>query len=139
MNFEYKIKRTVNITLIELENQIHKYLKNNCYKISENGNGYICFVEDELSNRRRSRSDFHTRIGGGKFIFQEQANGNIDIELNYLTSINYYLFLVGITLVFGIYTRNIIMPIIFSIVLATPILFRIFYLNEHVFDKILSS
>lgn len=88
MNFEYKIKRTVDISLIELENKIYTYLRNNSYKISEKGTGYITFVEDELSNRRRSRSDFHTRIGEGKFIFQEDTNGNTNIELNYLTSIN---------------------------------------------------
>ncbi|WP_313157716.1 hypothetical protein [Sphingobacterium multivorum] len=139
MNFEYKIKRNLDISLIELENKICTYLRNNSYKISKKGNGYITFVEDELSNRRRSRSDFHTRIGEGKFIFREESVGNIQAELNYLTSINYYLFLVGLTLVFGIYTRNIIMPIIFSLVLATPILFKIFYLNEHVFDEVLSS
>lgn len=139
MNFEYKIKRTVDISLIELENKIYTYLRNNSYKISEKGTGYITFVEDELSNRRRSRSDFHTRIGEGKFIFHEDTNGNTKVELKYLTSINYYLSLVGLTLAFGIYTRNIIMPIIFSIVLATPILFKIFYLNEHVFDEVMSS
>jgi len=58
MNFENKIKRTVDISRIELENKIYTYLRNNSYKISEKGNGYITFVEDESSNRRRSRSDF---------------------------------------------------------------------------------
>ncbi|EOR92769.1 hypothetical protein ADIARSV_4051 [Arcticibacter svalbardensis MN12-7] len=38
---------------------------------------------------------------------------------------------------FGIYTNNIVMPIVFSFALTLPIFYKIFYLNEHVFKEIM--
>ncbi len=137
MKFKYKIKKELKITPEVLENKINTYLLNNYYRIVERGSGYMIFTEDEFSNRRRSRSDFHTRIGEGKFIFDKKTDGGICVELIYFTSISYYIIIVMLGCAFGIYTKNIIMPVVFSIALTMPILYKILYLNEHVFKEIL--
>ena len=60
-----KIKETFNIPPDVLEEKIVMYLKKNAYRITEKGLGYIIFTEDEYSERRIARSDFHTKIGEG--------------------------------------------------------------------------
>lgn len=139
MKFKYKIKKVLKGTPKALEHKINAYLLNNFYRITERGTGYIIFTEDEFSNRKRSRSDFHTRIGEGKFLFGEATDDGICVELIYFTSISYYVVIVMLVCAFGIYTKNIIMPIVFSIVLAMPILYKVIYLNERVFKEIQES
>lgn len=139
MKFRYKIKGIINTETSVIEKKINAYLLNNSYRITERGSKHIIFTEDEFSDRRRSRSDFHTRIGGGKFLFGEKTDDGTCVELIYFTSISYYMVLVMLVCAFGIYTKNIIMPIVFSIVLAMPILYKIIYLNEHVFKEIQES
>jgi hypothetical protein len=136
-----KLKNNIKITLKmrpdALEEKINTYLVKNSYRITERGQGYIIFVEDQFSDRRKSKSDSLTRIGEGKFKFAPTAEGETNVELIYFTSISSYIFIVMLVSAFGIYTNNIIMPIIFSIVFTTPILFRIFYLDGHVFKEIM--
>ncbi|MBB6237000.1 hypothetical protein HDC90_001617 [Pedobacter sp. AK013] len=138
MKFKYKIKKTLQIEADLLEEKINRYLIKNSYRITERGLGYIIFVEDEFSDRRRSKSDFHTRIGEGKFVFNS-INHETIVELIYLTSVSYFVVLVMLVCAFGIYTNNIVMPILSSFALTLPILFKIFYLNEHVFKEIMES
>jgi len=137
MKFKYKIKRTLQTQPGVLEEKVTTYLIKNSYRITEKGPGYIIFIEDEFSDRRRARSDFHTRIGEGKFIFNNVINDETSVELIYLTSVSYYVVLVILACAFGVYTSTLIMPIVFSIALAMPILYRIFYLNSHVFNEIM--
>ncbi|TKC60134.1 hypothetical protein FBD94_14555 [Pedobacter hiemivivus] len=137
MKFKYKIKRILKVRADVLEEKITTYLIKNSYRITERGSGYIIFVEDEFSDRRKSRYDFHTRIGEGKFVFNCSSDSETTVELIYLTSLSYYAFLVMLVCGFGIYTNNIIMPIVFSLALTTPILCKIFYLNERVFKEIM--
>lgn len=137
MKFKYKIKRVLKIRADVLEEKINSYLTKNSYRIIERGLGYIIFVEDEFSNRRKSRSDFHTRIGEGKFVFNHSVDHETSVELIYLTSVSYFAFLIMLVCAFGIYTNNIVMPIAFSLALTIPIVCKIFYLNERVFKEIL--
>ena len=85
----------------------------------------------------QKRSDFHSRIGEGKFIFKEINNVDIRLELIYFTSVSLYVFIVTGYSAFGIYLNNITMPIVVSIVLLIPIFVRIGYLNANVFKDIL--
>nr|WP_068893334.1 hypothetical protein [Pedobacter panaciterrae] len=85
----------------------------------------------------RDRSDFHTRIGEGKFVYNCSVDNETTVELIYLTSVSYFAVLVMLVCAFGIYTNNIVMPIVFSFALTLPILYKIFYLNEHVFKEIM--
>ena len=137
MNIKLKIKRKFKIQPDILEKKINTYLLANSYRITERGRGYIIFVEDEFSDRRKSRSDFHTRIGNGKFVFNYVADDETFVELIYFTSVSYYVVLVMFFCVFGIYTNNFIMPIVFSFALTIPVLTKIGYLNERVFKEIL--
>lgn len=137
MKFKYKIKKTLNVQTDVLEEKISRYLTKNSYRITERGLEYIIFVEDEFSDRRKSRSDFHTRIGEGKFVFKYSADHETNVELIYLTSVSYFAVLVMLVCAFGIYTNNIVMPIVFSFALTLPILYKIFYLNDRVFKEIM--
>ncbi|WP_413669587.1 hypothetical protein ACEN9X_06310 [Mucilaginibacter sp. Mucisp86] len=137
MKIKHKIRRTLQVPADVLEEKVSKYLTRNSYRITERGEGYIIFTEDEFSDRRKSRSDFHTRIGEGKFVFNYTGNQETSVELIYLTSTSYYAVLVMLVCAFGIYTNNIIMPIVFSLALALPFLYKTIYLNEHVFNEIM--
>lgn len=137
MKFKYKVERSLKMQVDILEEKINIYLTKNSYRITERGSGYIIFVEDEYSDRRKFRSDFHTRIGEGKFVFNCMPDHETSVELIYLTSVWYYVILVMLVSAFGIYTNNIIMPMVFSLVLTIPVLYKIFYINEHVFKDIM--
>lgn len=137
MKIKLKIKEILKIQPDVLEEKINTYLIQNSYRIVEKGSGYIIFIDDEFSDRRRSRSDFHTRIGEGKFQFNYSAEQETAVELIYLTPTSHYIFLVMLFSAFGIYVGNFIMPIVISLFLTLPILWRIFYLNEHVFNEIM--
>lgn len=137
MKFKYKIKETLSLRADVLEEKISIYLRENSYRIVERGSGYIIFVEDEFSDRRKSRYDFNTRIGEGKFVFSNSVDHETYVELIYLTSLSYFAFLVILVCAFGIYTNDIIMPVVFSFALMIPILHKILYLNGHVFKEIM--
>jgi hypothetical protein len=139
MKFKYKIRKTLNIETDVLEEKISTYLAKNSYRITERGLGYIIFVEDEFSDRRKARSDFHTRIEQGKFVFNYTPDNETNVELIYLTSVSYFVFLVMAVCAFGIYTNNIVMPIVFSFALTLPFLYRMIYLNDRVFKEILEN
>jgi hypothetical protein len=137
MEVKLNIKRKLQLEPSVLEEKIYNYLKMNSYRITERGSGYIIFIDDKFSNRRKSRSDFHTRIGEGKFEFNCLDRHETSVQLTYFTSFSYYVFLVMLSSAFGIYTNNIVMPIVFSLVLTIPVLYRIYYLNLHVFEEVM--
>ena len=139
MKLKLAIKKQIKIKPDVLEEKINNYLKNNFYRIVEKQAGYIIFVNDEYSDRKRARSDFHTRIGKGKFEFSYSSDQETSATLIYFTSLSYYFFLIMASSAFGIYTNNIIMPVVFSFVLAVPYVYRIMYLNQHVFNEILEQ
>ncbi|MCD0487348.1 hypothetical protein LPB86_03850 [Pedobacter sp. MC2016-14] len=139
MNLKYKVKETLEVRFEVLEGKIDTYLNNNSYRITERGQGYIIFAEDEFSDRSKSRYDFHKRIGEGKFVFKYLTDEETSVELIYLTSLSYYMFLVLSLSAFGIYLNTIIMPIVMSTALTLPFILKFFYLNEHVFDEIMDS
>ena len=131
MKFKRKVIRTLKVQPDVLEKKIEKYLTDNLYRIIERGAGYITFVEDEFSERRRSRSDFYARIGDGKFIFDYTAEKDeTSAQLIYFTSLSYYFMIVVPLSAFCIYAKNIVMSIVFSAFFALPILFRVIYLNN---------
>ena len=137
MKFKYKIKKTLKIQAEVLEEQISRYLTKNSYRITERGLGYIIFVEDEFSDRRKSRSDFHTRIEEGKFVINHSSDHETNVELVYFTSFSFVAVLIMLVCAFGFYTNNVVMPIVFSLVLTLPMLFKILYLKEHIFKEIM--
>ena len=137
MKFRSRAKKQLKTSPEELEERIKNYLINNFYRITERGAGYIIFVDDEFSDRKRSRSDFHTRIDIGKIEFYSSGNGETNVQLTYFTSILYPAFLAMLFTAFGIYIDNIIMPIIFSCVLSLPILTRVYYIKGRVFNDML--
>jgi len=137
MKYKHKIKTTLNVSVDVLAVKIEAYLTKKAYKITESSSGYISFTEDEFSDRKKSRSDFRTRIATGKFIFRRSANNETCLELIYLTSMTTYVVIVMLVCLFGIYTRNIIMPIVFAVFLTLPLLFKIVYQDEHVFKEIM--
>lgn len=139
MKFKYEIQRTVNVESDVLEKKIVTYLTNNFYRITEKGDGYIIFTEDDFSNRQKSRSDFHTRIGESKFVFSEKTDGGICLKLIYLTSYSYYVIIMLSVTAFGIYTTNIIIPLIFSVFWTLPILLKMISINGQVFHDVLNS
>ncbi|SDE45732.1 hypothetical protein SAMN05216464_106210 [Mucilaginibacter pineti] len=137
MKIKRHIQKETPIELDVVEEKIEKYLKKNFYRITERGPGFVIFIEDELSNRKRSRSDYHTRIGEGKFVFDYSADQDTIVELIYLTDISYNVFLATLVCAFGIYVNHIVMPIVMSLALTLPVFFKIIYLNGHVFEEIL--
>jgi hypothetical protein len=139
MKIRLTIKRQVQTQPDILEEKIKNYLGRNYYRIIETGTGYVTFTDDEFSDRKRFRSDFHTRIGEGKFIITASGNNETTVQLVYLTSVSYYVLVVMITSAFGIYVHNFTMPIAFSIAFALPVLFKAFYMNQNVFDEVLAS
>lgn len=139
MKLRLKIKRTLRVEPDVLEQKINTYLTTNSYRITETGSGYIIFAEDEFSDRRRSRSDFHNRIGEGKFEYESISKEETNVRLIYLTSISEYILIVLFFSAIGIYTNNIIMPIVFSFAFTMPILYKIYCLNLRVFEEIMED
>ena len=137
MKIKFSIRRRVEMEPTVLEEKIDEYLKKNFYRITDRGPGFIIFIDDEYSDRKRFRSDFHTRIGEGKFEFHSVDQG-IVIRLIYLTPVLYPIFLMMLFVAFGIYDNS-LMPIFFSSAFSLPIIYKIYYLNEHVFNEVLES
>jgi len=135
MKVKFSIKKQVQLPTDVLQEKIDIYLKNNFYRIIDRGPGFIIFIDDEYSDRKRFRSDYHTRIGEGKFEFF--ATGQVTIvKLIYLTSVLYPILLMMLFVAFGMYNKS-FMPIVFSFAFLLPIIYKIYYLNGHVFNEIL--
>lgn len=137
MKIKLSIKKQVQIQPEVLEEKIESYLKDNFYRIIERGPGFIIFLDDEYSERRRPRSDYHTRIGEGKFEFNALGEKTV-VKLIYLTSVLYPSFLMMLFIGAGIYTGT-LTPIFFSFAFSLPILYKIYYMNQHVFNEILDG
>ena len=134
MKIKLDIKTKFELPEATLEQKVSEYLKNNFYRITDRGPGYIIFIDDEFSDRKTYRSDYHTRIGEGKFEFHSSGEFTV-IRLIYLTQVLYPMFLIMVFAAFGIYTKSIV-PIIFSFAFILPILYKMYYLKEHVFKEI---
>lgn len=137
MKIKFSTKREVQIQPEILENKINIYLKKNFYRIIEKGPGFVVFIDDEYSNRKRSRSDYHIRIGEGKFEYFSSGE-KTTIRLIYFTSVLYPTFFIMLFTGVGMYSKS-LMPILFSFAFAIPILYKIYYLNENVFVEVLES
>lgn len=137
MKTKLDIKKEVPLQPEILEEKINNYLKKNSYRVIEKGPGFIIFIDDEYSDRKRYRSDYHTRIGEGKFEFNVTEQGTY-VRLIYLTPILYPLIIMIIFAAGGAYLKSLI-PILMSFALAIPVIHRIYYLKEHVFNEILDA
>lgn len=135
MKIKLKIKERMQINSEILEEKINIYLKKNFYRIIEKGPGFVIFIDDEYSDRKRPRSDYHTRIGEGKFEFNSTGQETI-LKLIYFTPVLYPSFLMMLFVATGMYIKS-LMPIFFSFAFSLPILYKIYYMNEHVFNEIL--
>lgn len=131
-----KIKKQLPLPIEVLEEKINSYLGKNFYKIVARGPGYVAFIDDEYSDRKRYRSDYHTRIGEGKFVFSYSTNNETSVELIYLTPVSFYVVVVSLAWILGIWGESIFIPIIYSLFLALPILLKVFWMNEYVFNEI---
>lgn len=135
MKIKLSIKRQVQLEPNVLEEKIDKYLKKNFYRVIERGAGFVIFIDDEYSDRKTFKSDYHTRIGEGKFEFHS-TDQETSVKLIYLTSVLYPIFLMMLFAGAGMYTKS-FTPILFSFAFALPIAYKIYYLNQHVFNEIL--
>jgi len=135
MKLKLSIKRQVELQPDILEEKINAYLKKNFYRITERGPGFIIFIDDEYSDRKRPRSDYHNRIGEGKFEFNATGQQTA-VKLIYLTPVLYPAFLMMLLVGAGMYTKS-LLPIICSFAFYLPLLFKIFNMNDRVFNEIL--
>ncbi len=136
MKIKFNIKQEVQLPAEVLEEKISKYLKKNFYRIVERGPGFVIFIDDEYSDRKRRRSDYHTRIGEGKFEYYSTGNATF-AKLIYLTDISYPIILMTLFSATGFYYAHTFVPALLSLAFTLPIGFKIYYLNEHVFSEIL--
>lgn len=137
MNIKLTIKKQVKIKTDVFEEKVNRYLEKKFYRVVDRGIGFIVFTEDEYSNRKRLRSDAHTRVGEGKFEFHSNEDGTA-IKLIYLTNITYPIILMTVFTAIGIYYGT-FLPGLTSVVFTLPIVLRIFYLKEHTIDDILEQ
>lgn len=135
MKIKFRIKKKTQIQSDVLEEKINEYLNKNFYRIVDRGPGFIIFIDDEYSDRKRFRSDYHTRIGEGKFEFHFTGQ-ETDVKLIYLTPVLYPIFLMMLFAAAGMYSKS-FMPIFFSFGFSLPIFYKVYYLKEHVFNEIL--
>ena len=59
MKLKLSIQRQVELQPDILEEKINTYLKKNFYRVTERGLGFVIFIDDEYSDRKRPRSDYH--------------------------------------------------------------------------------
>jgi hypothetical protein len=137
MKIRLTIKRQVQLQPDLTEQKIENYLKNNFYRIIERGPGFITFKDDEFSVRKTSRSDIHSRIGEGKFEFYVKDQGTL-VTLIYLTPILYPFLIIMAFVGAGLY-MNTLGPIFMSLAFTIPIIYRIYYLDQHVFNEMLEA
>jgi len=137
MKIKFSFEEDVPVSVDVLEERIFDYLKRNCYRISEKGIGYVIFIEDEYSDRKKSRSDFHNRVGEGKFIYNTNPTGS-HLKLICLTPILYPLFLFMLFSAMGVYVRS-VFPSVFASVLLIPIIVRYLALKNNVFEEIMRT
>lgn len=135
MKIRFDIKQDVQLQPEVFEEKLIEYLKKNFYRITDKGPGFVIFIDDEYSDRKRYQSDFHTRIGEGKFEFHASGDGTF-VKLIYLTPVLYPLILMTIFAAGGAYVKS-FAPILISFAFALPIGYKFMYLNQHVFDDIL--
>jgi len=135
MKIKISINKHVQLQPDVLEEKINRYLKQNFYRVIERGPGFVIFIDDEYSDRKRFRSDYHTRIGEGKFVFYSKGQ-ETNLKLIYLTPVLYPIFLIMLFAVAGMYIKS-LMPILFSLAFALPIVYKIFYLKENALNEVL--
>ena len=134
MKLKLKIQKEVQLTPEVVEEKINTYLRNNFYRTVERGQGFVIFIEDEYSDRKHFQSDYHTRIGEGKFEFYVNHQGTA-IKLICLTEVLYPIFVMTLFAAFGAYIKS-FAPILASFAFSLPIIFKIYYLKAHVFSEI---
>lgn len=136
MKIRFKIERQVSVSTDVLEQKINIYLKKNYYRVIDRGEGYVIFINDEYSDRRGSRSDFHNRIGEGKFEFYATDEG-ANFKLIYFTPIWFPVLWMTIFGIGAIYAKTIV-PIIMSFAFALPVVSKYYIMKAEVFDDVLA-
>ncbi|QNK62085.1 hypothetical protein H7F33_16245 [Pedobacter sp. PAMC26386] len=135
MKIKLIIRKEVQIQLAALEGKIDNYLKKNFYRVTDRGEGFVIFIDDEYSDRKRYRSDNYIRIKEGKFEFHSSGKGTF-VKLIYLTSVLYPFFIMMLFTAGGLYTKT-LTPIFFSFAFYLPVLYRIYYLKKNMFNELL--
>ncbi|WP_316837032.1 hypothetical protein [Pedobacter nutrimenti] len=130
MKITLSIKRELQLDPEKIEEKVVKYLQKKSYKIIENAAGSISFIDDANDNRKRYRSDFHARIGEGRF-----GSQGTTVKLIYYTPILFPTLMMLGFIVIGIYARS--LAALLGIFMFLPALFKIASLNENVFSEIL--
>ncbi|MGY4538121.1 hypothetical protein ACVW0P_002541 [Mucilaginibacter sp. UYNi724] len=135
MKLKLSIKRQIQLQPDVLEEKINVYLKKNFYRIIERGPGFVIFIDDEYSDRKRPRSDYHSRIGEGKFEFNAMGQETA-VKLIYLTPVLYPAFLMMLLVGAGMYSKS-LLPIFCSFAFYLPLLLKILNMKDKVFNEIL--
>jgi len=135
MEIRFDIKKEVQLKTEILEEKINSYLKRNFYRIIEKGPGFIIFIDDEFSDRKRLRFDYNTRIRKGKFEFHSIGQETY-VRLIYFIPVLYLFVIIMLFAGIGMYSGSTIL-IVFSLAFSLPVIYKIYYLNEHVFKEIL--
>jgi len=135
MKFKISIKTAFQLLPDVVAEKISNYLKKNYYRITDRGPGYIIFIDDEYADRKRPQSDLHTRIGEGKFEFYAADQGTF-VRLICLTNVLYPIFLMTLFAAAGAYVKS-FTPVLLSLAFTLPIIHKIYYLNQHVFNEVL--
>jgi len=134
MRIRFNIKKEIPVEPYVLENKINDYLKNNYYRVTERGDGFIYFTDDEFSNRKGSRSDYYSRINEGKFEFQSTSQGTI-VKLTYFVPVLQEIIVIILFETIAIYAHSFLVVIPILIILNR--VYIVYYLNEHVFKELM--
>ncbi|WP_316834926.1 hypothetical protein [Pedobacter nutrimenti] len=134
MKITLSIKKELQLDPEKAEEKILKYLQKKSYKIIKDAAGSISFIDDENDNRKRYRSDFHTRIGEGRFEIQPGSQCTT-VKLIYYTPILFPILMMLGFIVIGIYAQS--FAALLGIFMFLPVLFKIASMNENVFKEIL--
>jgi len=134
MKITLSIKRELQLDPEKIEEKILKYLQKKSYKVVKNAAGSISFIDDENDNRKRYRSDFHTRIGEGRFEIHPEIQCTT-VKLIYYTPILFPSLMMLGFIVIGIYAQS--FAALLGILMFLPVLFKMASMNENVFNEIL--
>jgi hypothetical protein len=124
------------ITSENLKAKVRKYLEQNNYRVINETEQSIIFVDDEFSNRNTSKSDYYRRIDDGKLDIKKTDSGT-EIELICLVSMTYELIVTV-----GLAAASIfIEPIFFvlSVIITLHFALKIYLLKSNIVRDIMET
>lgn len=134
MRLSFKTSKKIKANYQLTHNIILDYLKESeYYRVVDNQNVLVTFVEDEFKDRPASRSDYYTKVNSGKFVLVPDDE-NTDLNLYYSVSIFWEFIILSITLALAICID--ITAIILTIVFLINFGIKIFYINFSLLDSI---